>query len=797
MWYGGIGVLTFQEFRDCVRAAVSALGTDWLNGRQEAAVEAAPSPPVFIVAGPGTGKTTVLALRTLKLILMDRFRPEGVIATTFTRKAAAELRSRILSWGYATIQEAAQRAQQAGDGARLAWLKSLDINALRTGTLDSIAEEMLRDDQRSGEITPAVIEGFLARGLLRRNVMYVGGWHRSNDLTGHLDSFNPVFPKADRFADKLGICQSFAERVVHDGIDLDAYATAGVGHRMLAEIVREYHTYLRDQHLVDFALLEADVLARLRSGRLTQVTTGLQALLVDEFQDTNFLQEQIYYELCRRAGAALTVVGDDDQSVYRFRGATVEIFADFANRIVDCLGPTWAPARFDLVDNYRSSPRIIGLCNHFITADPDYLASRVPGKLPCKPAAAWAADPERDIPVLGLFRPNVETLAQDLCGLLMEVFRGTGYRVRVASGRTYVLQRAPGGDFGDAVYLAWTVREYGSNQRERLPLLIRRRLLAEGINVFNPRGRSLAAIPEVAICLGLMLECIDPVARIQNSIPSMRSETAQVMRHWRESARQFAAGDPAPGGLEQFLADWAARNPRCMQRWPNEWPLLELLFTVITWLPHFQEDPEGQVYLEAVARTIAQAAQIGTYSSSILHGTKYDRSSVREAIREVFETIAEENADVNEDIMPYVPHSYFPLMTVHQAKGLEFPLVVVDVGSNFQRNHHAQARFRYPRDGDNTHFTEDHVAVFTPVGSNRLVRRRQQRAFDDIRRLYYVAKSRAENVLILVGLTSQVRLSNPVLSVATGDCTDGERRYRFVSADQWSPDTPDGNIVLI
>ncbi|MEW6458164.1 MAG: ATP-dependent helicase [Bacillota bacterium] len=787
-------MLTFAEFRDSVRAAVPDFATYWLNGRQEAAVEAAPSPPVFIVAGPGTGKTTVLALRALKLILVDGFAPELVIATTFTRKAAAELRSRILSWGYATIQEVARQARQAGDHTHLAWLENLDINAVRTGTLDSIAEEMLGDDRRPGEITPAVVEGFMARGLLRRNVIYVGRRDQSEELTEHLCSFNPVFPGARRFAEKLGVCQGFAQRVMHDGIDLGAYAAGGVGHGMLVEIVRDYHGYLRDQHLVDFALLEADVLERLRAGRLTE---GLGALLVDEFQDTNFLQEQIYYELCRRSGAALTVVGDDDQSVYRFRGATVEIFADFTDRIVEYLGPEWKPARYDLVENYRSSPRIVGLFNHFITVDRDYLASRVPDKQPCAAAAAWAQDPQRNIPVLGLFRPDVESLAEDLCGFLMDVFRGDGYRVQVAGGQTYTIQRALGGDFGDAVYLAWKVREYGSNKKERLPLLIRRRLRAEGVSVFNPRGRSLAAIPDVEVCLGVMLECIDPGARIQNSIRSIRRETAGVMRQWRESARLFVADDPPPGGLEQFVADWAARNPRHMQKWPAEWPLLELLFTVITWLPRFQEDPEGQVYLEAVARTIAQAAQIGIYSSSILHGTAYDQSSVREAIREVFEAIAEENADVNEDIMPYVPRSYFPLMTVHQAKGLEFPLVVVDVGSDFRKNLHAQARFRYPRDGDNTHFTEDHVADFTPVGPARLARSRQQRAFDDIRRLYYVAKSRAENVLVLTGLTSQLQLRNPVLSVATGDCVDGERRYRFVPAEHWSPDAPDDCIALI
>lgn len=70
------------------------------NPEQRAAIEQAPDEAVFIVAGPGTGKTTCLALRILKLILVDGIAPRGVLAATFTVKAAEELRSRILSWGF-------------------------------------------------------------------------------------------------------------------------------------------------------------------------------------------------------------------------------------------------------------------------------------------------------------------------------------------------------------------------------------------------------------------------------------------------------------------------------------------------------------------------------------------------------------------------------------------------------------------------------------------------------------------------------------------------------------------------
>src|SRR5205807_923850 len=98
--------------------------------------------------------------------------PAGVIATTFTRKAAGELRSRILSWGYATVNQAILDAQHARRRRRERWLRDIDVNAITVGTLDSLAEQFLRDCRGPGEITPTTVEGFLAKGLMRRHGIF-------------------------------------------------------------------------------------------------------------------------------------------------------------------------------------------------------------------------------------------------------------------------------------------------------------------------------------------------------------------------------------------------------------------------------------------------------------------------------------------------------------------------------------------------------------------------------------------------------------------------------------------------
>jgi DNA helicase II / ATP-dependent DNA helicase PcrA len=94
----------------------------------------------MIVAGPGSGKTTVLVLRALRLVFVDQILPEHIVLTTFTRKAAKELRSRLIDWGL-LLCECLRTNPPTGRQGFASWLSSIDINRFVTGTLDSLCEE--------------------------------------------------------------------------------------------------------------------------------------------------------------------------------------------------------------------------------------------------------------------------------------------------------------------------------------------------------------------------------------------------------------------------------------------------------------------------------------------------------------------------------------------------------------------------------------------------------------------------------------------------------------------------------
>ena len=144
---------------------------------------------------------------------------------------------------------------------------------------------------------------------------------------------------------------------MQDRVDLVGYASVHPDHDFRQAVLRikdRDEAHLARTNQMDFALLEQRFLDRLAGGRLPRSMQSLRMLLVDEYQDTNPLQEAIYFELVRRTGASITVVGDDDQSLYRFRGATIELFRDFRERASANLGCV-EPQLVCLEENYRSS----------------------------------------------------------------------------------------------------------------------------------------------------------------------------------------------------------------------------------------------------------------------------------------------------------------------------------------------------------------------------------------------------------------------------------------------------------
>jgi DNA helicase-2/ATP-dependent DNA helicase PcrA len=751
----------------------------------------------MIVAGPGSGKTTVLVLRALRLVFVEAMMPEQVVITTFTRKAADEIRSRLIEWGLALREHLRANPVAPTPLGFETWLDSIDINRFLTGTLDSLCEDTLTSFRAPGDPPPVLVEGFVGNALLGREGMFRSGAWNNPALSAYLTQFTFDGEPPQNFGETVSICRTIVDRIIQDLVNVVAFNTAAPhtpGRQCLVSSLQSYQTYMTQTNRMDFAGLEQVFLERLVNQRLQRFTSNIRALLIDEYQDTNPLQESIYFELIRQTNPSVAVVGDDDQSLYRFRGATVELFNHFAQRLAAAV-PQLPPAGTEqLIDNYRSTPEIVTFFNNFADYDPAFATARVQ---PPKPRIIPSIS-SNGVPVLGLFRPDVQTLASHVAAFIANVFRGGGHNINVNGHQIPIVRNSQGGDAGDAVLLAHTVDEFGARfqnnpPRARLPLLLRQALASSGIGVFNPRGQALRDIPEVQTLLGLVLECIDPPTTTnpegtQQAAAHLRRDPRHYLPLWRHVARNFIATNPAPnaqGTLAGFVTGWQNRTNQTAtaDRWPDEWPILELFYKLVTWLPFFQHDPEGQVYLEAVARCIAQAGTFSTYRSTIIHyrdpsrATHNDRSVLR-AIMDIMVPLCEDSVEIDEEIMPHVPRNRLPIMTIHQAKGLEFPLVIVDVASDYARNHPTQRFRRFPEHPSSTQVLEDDLASHCTIGPLRTARPALNRTFDDLIRLYYVAYSRPQSVLMLVGVDPCLRYNTSIQHLATGWRFDGTWVWR-------------------
>ena len=730
-------------------AAIKAAGF-YVDDAQKAAIEAPADAGLFIVAGPGAGKTTCIFLRVMKLVLADGIPPAGIIATTFTRKAAEELRSRILGKGFEILEHASdlKRISKATKNK----IEALDINQIWTGTLDQLCEELLRDHRIPGKQPPVVFDDFISKTLMLRK-----GLRPQAVKKGHpLDEFFKNVLGAPTFsygqARRTEMAMSLWGRRYQDLVkwpelvegENESYGAISTLH----EVFEGYAGELERRGAVDFALLEYRVLEYLRDGNLSPWLSRVRVLLVDEYQDTNPLQEEIYFSIASATNGALYVVGDDDQSLYRFRGATVELFRDFVKRYQRRFKRK--PERVFLSVNYRSTASIVKFVNDFAELDYGYQSARVKGK----PPMLLPKNAQAGLPVLGMFRSSREELAQALSDFIRAVFRGKGYRLK--DGRL-IHATAQNADFGDCALLCSSPRESKENGELRLPGLLREKLAnaSKPIQLFNPRGHDFHELPDVARFGGLIVDCLDPDGAVYEELSQYwRESERQILEDWRIAGADWIS-EAGNSGVRRYVENWQHRNPRGRGRaWPKNTNILQLIYGLMHFFPELHDSPEGQVCLEVFVRQTRACEELGGFRGRVVHDStnpELSTASIRALLTDFIRPIVSGLVQIDDAMMESFPRDRLSVMSIHQSKGLQFPLTIVDISSDFARNHHAQKSKRFPEGPSASHLQEDFMRTYSSIRKEE--RSGRDRAFDDLIRQYFVAFSRAEDVLLLVGLS--------------------------------------------
>ena len=289
-----------------------------LNEPQRQAVECTEG-PLLVLAGAGSGKTRVLTYRIANIIDTTDTAPWEILAITFTNKAAAEMRERL----YGLI----------GGRARGMWVS----------TFHSMCVRMLRADaERLGFTSSFTIYDDADSKRLVRDIM------AELDIDPKRFPINAIRNRISQAKNELVVAADFADRAVDP-----------VG-KQAARVYRRLQERLRAANAFDFddLLLYAYLLLKHHADVLDAYQNRFRYLLVDEYQDTNHAQ----YEICRLLAAAhrnIMVVGDDDQSIYSWRGADLRNILEFESDYPEC-------TTVKLEQNYRSTSNILNAANAVI-----------------------------------------------------------------------------------------------------------------------------------------------------------------------------------------------------------------------------------------------------------------------------------------------------------------------------------------------------------------------------------------------------------------------------------------------
>lgn len=303
-----------------------------LNSQQSEAVKYGAG-PLLIIAGAGTGKTTVITERIKHLILNGFAKPQEVLALTFTEKAAREMQERVdvaMPMGYTQM-----------------WIS----------TFHSFCDRVLRDDglqigldTRYKLLTEAESVRFLRDNLFEFNLKYFRPLGNPNKFVGAL------LQHFSRLGDEDVSPQDYLEWAKKHKTKSIEHKKEELENEKWLELANAYQKYSElkiEKSYLDFADLITYTLKlfRERPNVLRQYQEKFKYLLVDEFQDTNIAQNELV-KLLVNSGQNITVVADDDQAVYRWRGAATSNVIQFRE--------TYPKTRIiALTQNYRSTQAIL------------------------------------------------------------------------------------------------------------------------------------------------------------------------------------------------------------------------------------------------------------------------------------------------------------------------------------------------------------------------------------------------------------------------------------------------------
>lgn len=761
------------------------------NNQRDAIIHS--SGPLHLPAGPGSGKTRVILWRTLNLIVFHNIPPDKIFLSTFTEKAAFQLREGLRSL--------------------LAIVTNLtgipyDIGRMYVGTVHSLCQRLIIDRRfyKEGRATavPALLDDLAQFFYVSRPQRWdplVAASGLTEEALATLNQFFVDYPSTSRHLAATN-CISLFNRMSEECLTPEQILKKADDDvlKAIAKMYGHYKTALATAQkppLTDFSLLQQRALQTLNA--YAGAEQVFAHVIIDEYQDTNTIQEKLFFKLAKGSNN-ITVVGDDDQALYRFRGATVENFVQFPTRCKRYLGvePTTIPLNI----NYRSRKRIVKFYTDFMTHCDWKKKGSSKGSYRVTDKNITANSKDDGVSVIAS-TPDQPVAA---CTQIAQLVR-------------QLIEKKKVGDPNQIAFLfpSFKYRGQVNQQVQRMKAALEK----EGLLVYAPRAGRFLEVPEALSVFGVFIQLFGRPAR-----GDFRGNDYKTYHDWLDHAEavggELLATDTY---LNQYVADRRAEIGIAIDDYKrlmatatkHKWEL-DQVYDLATMKRPLHSTPDlsehakktlGSAYFEkAVKRRIAENRPL-KLSYVITRATSLDWSLLDlfyricgfDHFRKMFD-LAEQGTDegpicnmalisqylaryldeynpmltaahlVNEgpqrlffmsflftlfrlgeseyeDAEDPFPKGRIPFLTIHQAKGLEFPIVVL--GNPRKDNKGPQKAEELVRpflDGENEPL--DRIAEF------------------DIMRMFYVALSRAKNLLVVAHYKGQgIRINEPFKRMLT------------------------------
>lgn len=661
------------------------------NEGQRKAIAAADG-PVLITAGPGTGKTYTLVQRAIYLIEECGVKPESIFIATFTEKAAKELITRITN-------ELSDRGIVA------------NINEMYIGTFHSLCLRILKEH--------------LEFTRLRRNYRLLDAFDQQYMVFQNIQRFRNIpeveiaLPNGGAWKQAEAICNyvnNLSEELVTPE---ELMSDSDLSIAALGRMLKEYRKILTEGNLMDFSSIQIEAYHLLQDNVeiLDELRSKVTHIMVDEYQDTNFIQEQLVFLLAGER-KNICVVGDDDQGLYRFRGATIRNILEFPQKFVD------GECRIiPLVINYRSNSDIVDFYNEWMaTTDGAKFKFRWDNfryDKRIKPHEKTTLHSPAVVKLAGV--DDTDEWHEKILRFINDL---------KASGKLK--------DYNQIAFL------FNSVKHPRVTALARF-LEDNHINVYSPRSDMFFQRDEVRLALGcLMLMFPRYIQSLENGdYTFLQPEHLTYYRNCIITANEYLT---QPENAE--LLKWIRRRGKdhVGLKGATDYAYCGLMYQLFEFQPFAgildTEMAVGVVDIRP-ARNIAKLTQIigkfeylhrvDVLDAGEFRGKRRIDQNTEMLFNLYLRLLFDGGITEYEDDSEYASSGCVSFLTIHQSKGMEFPIVLVDSLANVPRKNTNDLMMQM----EDRYFKRP---AFEPYEVTK---------FFDFWRLYYTAFSRAQDLLIL------------------------------------------------